>query len=268
MLKIVGLWPQESKNQHEELLSKLRLLFSIIMLFFILIPALVALIRVWGNMILMIDNLQYTLPLLVVTLKIFIMCYKKKALSLLIKMIVKDWTKVKIKEERNVMIKQARITRLLAMCGLSLVFLTFLIAVGSIPFGFSLREVTNLTDPGKPLALQSYYFYDTSNSPKYELTYLGQVISLIISGLFYTGVDNFLGLLILHICGQMENLHLRLLNLKNDANFKTVLKTLLKNLNIQKHIHTYTRVHTFILAKIIFRFFYNCPEDVTFIVYV
>ncbi|XP_025073608.1 odorant receptor Or2-like [Pogonomyrmex barbatus] len=209
MLKIVGLWPQGSKNQREELSSKFRLFFNVITLIFILtIPALVSLIRVWGDMILVIDNLQYTLPLLITTLKVFIMWYNKEALSPLIKMIVKDWTKIKMKEEKSVMLKQAKITRFLAMCGLFMILLTLLITLSSMFSGRTLRYVTNLTDPGRPLAIQVYYLHDTSNSPKYELTYLVQMVALTTSGLSYTAVDNFLGLLILHICGQMENLHL------------------------------------------------------------
>ncbi|XP_018318387.1 odorant receptor Or2-like [Mycetomoellerius zeteki] len=233
MLKIVGLWPQDSKNQHEELLSKLRFLFNIIMLIFVLaIPALVSLIRVWGDMILMIDNLQYTLPLLITILKIFIMWYKKEVLSPLINMIVNDWIKVKMEEERIVMLKQARIIRLLAICGALLILSTLLITFGSFLFGKTLRHITNLTDSiGKPLPIQSYYLHDVSSSPKYELTYLIQTIAIIISGLSYTAVDSFLGLLILHICGQIENLHLRLLNLGNNSNFKAVLKY-----NIKDHI--------------------------------
>ncbi|KAL6260524.1 hypothetical protein P5V15_008048 [Pogonomyrmex californicus] len=224
MLKIVGLWPQGSKNQREELSSKFRLFFNVITLIFILtIPALVSLIRVWGDMILMIDNLQYTLPLLITTLKVFIMWYNKEALSPLIKMIVKDWTKIKMKEEKSVMLKQAKITRFLAMCGLFMILLTLLITLSSMLSGRTLRYVTNLTDSGRPLAIQVYYLHDTSSSPKYELTYLVQMVALTTSGLSYTAVDNFLGLLVLHICGQMENLHLKLLNLK-DSNFKTVLR--------------------------------------------
>ncbi|XP_011060924.1 PREDICTED: odorant receptor 43a-like [Acromyrmex echinatior] len=226
MLKIVGLWPQESKDQHEELLSKIQFLLNIILLIFVLaIPALMSLIRVWGDMILMIDNLQYTLPLLITMLKVFIMWYKKEALSPLINMIVNDWIKVKVEEERIVMLKQAKIVRLLAVCGILMILSTMLITVLSFPFAQTLRHVTNLTDPiGKPLPIQSYYLHDVSSSPKYELTYLIQTIALTTSGLSYTAVDSFLGLLILHICGQIENLHLRLLNLGKDSNFKAVLK--------------------------------------------
>lgn len=215
MLRIVGLWPQDSKNSREALLSKFRLLFNVIMLIFVLtIPALVSLIRVWGDMMLVIDNLQYTLPLLITVLKISIMWCKKQALSSLIDMIVRDWMRVKVKEERRIMLKRAGNTRVLTLCGGVMILFTLLITIPTLLFGFTLRHVTNLTDPDltKPLLIQAYYLHDVSKSPQFELTFLLQAISLTLSGLSYTGIDNFLGLLILHICGQMENLHLRLLN--------------------------------------------------------
>ncbi|XP_011163168.3 odorant receptor Or2 [Solenopsis invicta] len=195
--------------------------------------------RVWGDMILMIDNLQYTLPLVITTLKVFIMWYKKGALSPLINMIVKDWMRAKIKEERNVMLKQARIVRLLAICGGIMILFTLLVTVCSFLFGRTLRYVTNFTDPfGKPLPIQTYYLHDVSTSPKYEITYLIQIISLTISGVSYTAVDNFLGLLILHVCGQMENLHLRLLNLGKNQNFQALLKY-----NVNDHIRLIRSIH-------------------------
>ncbi|GAB1866760.1 Odorant receptor [Camponotus japonicus] len=231
MLKIVGLWPQNSKDTHEALLSKLRLLFNVIMLIFVLtIPALVSLIRVWGDMMLMIDNLQYTLPLLITVLKISIMWCKKKALSSLIDMIMRDWIRVKVEEERRIMLRRAENTRVLALCGGIMILFAVLITIPTF-FGLTVRHVTNVTDPGRPLLIQAYYLHDVSKSPQFELTFLIQVIALTLSGLSYTGIDNFLGLLILHICGQMENLHLRLLNLGNNSEFTTTLK-----FNVKDHI--------------------------------
>ncbi|XP_029662768.1 odorant receptor Or2-like [Formica exsecta] len=231
ILRIVGLWPQDSNNSRETLLPKLRLLFNVITLIFVLtIPAVMSLIRVWGDMILMIDNLQYTLPLLITVLKVSIMWCKKKALSSLIDMIVRDWMRVKVKEERKIMLKRARNTRVLALCGGVMILFTLLITIPAF-FGLTVRHVTNLTNPGKPLLIQAYYLHDVSKSPQFELTFLVQAIALTLSGLSYTGIDNFLGLLILHICGQMENLHLRLLNLGNNPNFKAALK-----FNVKDHI--------------------------------
>ncbi|CAL1677181.1 unnamed protein product [Lasius platythorax] len=232
MLRIVGLWPQDSKNSREALLSKFRFLFNVITLIFVLtIPALVSLIRVWGDMMLMIDNLQYTLPLLITLLKVSIVWYKKRALSSLIDMIVRDWMRVKAKEERRIMLKRAKNIRVLALCGGVMILFTLLITIPSLLFGFTLRHVTNLTDPGKPLLIQAYYLHDVSKSPQFELTFMIQAIALTLSGLSYTGIDNFLGLLILHICGQMENLHLRLLKLGNNPNFKAALK-----FNVKDHV--------------------------------
>ncbi|XP_025161009.1 odorant receptor 4-like [Harpegnathos saltator] len=146
----------------------------------------------------------------------------------LIDMITRDWIKTKIDTERNVMLRQARISRSFSMCGGLMILSTLIFGLILPCFGLTLRHVTNLTDPGKPLPIQSYYLHDVSKSPQFELTLLIQGVGLTLSGLTYTGVDTFLGLLILHICGQMENLHMRLTNLGKDTNYKAAVK---KNVN-------------------------------------
>lgn len=153
-------------------------------------------------------------------------------LMLLINMIAKDWIKTKIEKERNVMLRQARISRVLAMCGGLMILSTLIFGmIFPLCFGWTIRYVTNLTDPGKPLIIQTYYIYDMTKSPQFELTLMVQGIGLILSGLTYTGVDTFLGLLVLHICGQMENLHIRLANLEKDTNYKAILKY-----NVKDHV--------------------------------
>lgn len=79
MLKIVGLWPPDNRDAHQIIRSKFRLLYNFITLLFILmIPALVSLIRVWGHMLLVIDNLQYSLSVLMTIFKICIIWYKQE----------------------------------------------------------------------------------------------------------------------------------------------------------------------------------------------
>ncbi|XP_039312121.1 odorant receptor 43a isoform X1 [Solenopsis invicta] len=232
MLKIVGLWPQQSKDQYKKFFSKFRMLFNATAIVFILtIPALAQLIKVWGDMIQIIDNLQFTLPFLVTTLKVFIMWYKKGALLLLTNMIMKDWTRVKMDEERNVMLKKAKTTRLLLKIGVFFTVLAVFSRLGSVFFKEYIWRVNNLTNHERSLPVPTYYWYDVTSSPKYELTYLAQTIGAFAIALTYVAVDNFLGLLILHVCGQMENLHLRLLHLGKDPDFRTVLK-----FNVKDHI--------------------------------
>ncbi|XP_039312115.1 odorant receptor 43a-like isoform X1 [Solenopsis invicta] len=232
MLKIFGLWPQQNEDQYKDFFSKFRMLFNATIIICVLtIPALAHLINVWGDMIQIIDNLQLTLSFLITTFKIFIMWYKKEVLLLLINKIIKDWTRVKMDEERNVMLKKAKITRLILQIGLFFTVLAAFSRPGSIFFKEYIWHVNNFTNHERPLPVPTHYWYDVTSSPKYELTLLAQAIGLFACGLTYIAVDNFLGLLILHVCGQMENLHLRLLHLGNDPDFKAVLKY-----NVKDHI--------------------------------
>ncbi|XP_039312099.1 odorant receptor 43a isoform X2 [Solenopsis invicta] len=232
MLKIIGLWPEQNRKQYKEFFSKFRMLFNATAIVFILIiPALAQLINVWGDMIQIIDNLQFTLPFLVTILKVFIMWYKKADLLLLTNKIIKDWTRVKMDKERNVMLKKARITRLILKVGVFVTVLAVFSKLSSVFFKEYIWHVNNLTNHERSLPFPTYNWYDVTSSPKYELTYLAQTIGAIAVAVTYVAVDNFLGLLILHICGQMENLNLRLLNLGKHPDFKAVLKY-----NIKDHI--------------------------------
>ncbi|XP_032681312.1 odorant receptor 47a-like isoform X1 [Odontomachus brunneus] len=142
MLKIVGLWPPDSNNIRELLFSKLCRLFNIVILIFVLtIPALMSLIRVWGDMMSIIDNLQYTLPLLITILKVSIMWSKKKVLTSLINMITNDWIKTKVEEERNVMLRYARISRIFATCGGFMILSTLIFGLIFPCFGLTIRSI-------------------------------------------------------------------------------------------------------------------------------
>ncbi|XP_025161020.1 odorant receptor 43a-like [Harpegnathos saltator] len=232
ILRIAGLWPPDNYDTREALKSKIWLLYNFLTILFILtIPMLISLIRVWGDMILMIENMQYSLPCIGTIFKICIIWYKQADLLPLINMIERDWMKPKMKEERDVMLNRARIVRVIAICGISGALCGIIITFSFPYLGLRLRQVTNLTDSGKPLPVPSYFLHDVSKSPQYELTLLMQSITAVACGCSYTAVDHFLGLLILHICGQLENLHLRLSRMKKYPNFNAALEY-----NVQDHI--------------------------------
>ncbi|XP_025161017.1 odorant receptor Or2-like [Harpegnathos saltator] len=146
-------------------------------------------------------------------------------------MMTRDWMKPKMKEEQDVMLKHARTSRMIAMSGWFIIIIIVMINLIYPCFGTTTRHVTNLTDPGKPLPMQTYYLHDVSKSPQFELTLLAQRITIIISSISYYATDHFLGLLVLHVCGQMENLHIRLTHMEQYTNFNVVLKY-----NVQDHI--------------------------------
>ncbi|XP_032681757.1 odorant receptor 13a-like [Odontomachus brunneus] len=232
MLKVVGLWPLDNRDSRQIVKLKFqRLCCFIIILFVVAIPSLISLIRVWGDMILMIDNMQYCLPLSMIVLKICIIWYKQEVLGLLIDMVEEDWVKVKMKEERNIMLKCARIARTIAVCGMFMAFFGIISLYGLPFFKITKSCVTNLTDFEKHFPIPSYYLHDVTKSPQFELTLLAQAFASSIGSMSYSAVDNLFGLLAFHVCGQLENLHLRLKHMKKYRNYDEVLKY-----NVQDHI--------------------------------
>ncbi|XP_025075746.1 uncharacterized protein LOC112553061, partial [Pogonomyrmex barbatus] len=219
-LELVGLWPKNDQVIKNKFASDLRMAIIFIIVTFVSgIPLTCSLIRVWGDMMLVVDNLQITLPLLVVSLKLVIMRWKQTALVSIIKMMAEDWMELKTTKERDVMMRQAQIARTIVISGYILMVLAFIVVIVLPYFGLSLRHLTNLTDPGKPLPLQTYYFYNIDKSPQFELTYIVQAITIFLAAVTYTSVDAFLGLAILHFSGQLENFKGRISGLISCQNF-------------------------------------------------
>ncbi|XP_070170260.1 odorant receptor 49b-like isoform X4 [Polyergus mexicanus] len=207
---MLGLWPQVFENVRDRFLSDLRTIFSFFLFLFIgLIPTIHSLVRTWGDMIAIIDNLQFTLPLVMTIIKLVIIRWRKTALC----------------------------------------FLIFLPC-----FGTSLRYVTNITDPVKILPLPTYYFYDKDQSPYYELTFAGQALLLVMAAVCYTGVDNLLGLLVFHLCGQMENLKERLINMRHKT-FRSRLAFIIKDhIRLIKYFDIVENTFTMLLLGLLLYF--------------
>lgn len=139
-------------------------------------------------------------------------------------MMAEDWMALKLDAERDVMMKRARIARLIVICGYVLMILAFTMIIVFPCFGISFRHLTNLTDRDRLLPLQTYYFYDTDKSPQFELTFIIQAMTIFLAAITYTSVDAFLGLAVLHICGQLENFRYRLVNLISCKDFDSTLR--------------------------------------------
>ncbi|XP_014471568.1 PREDICTED: uncharacterized protein LOC106742801 [Dinoponera quadriceps] len=142
-------------------------------------------------------------------------------------MIAEDWITSKCAQERNIMIRRAQSARIIITCAYCIMGVAILLFVLILPgFGISVRLTTNFTNSGKKLPLQTYHICDTTKSPQYELTYITQAIYVFFAIISYTGIDNFLGLVIFHICGQLDILKNRLarLNKNMNMNFHKALK--------------------------------------------
>lgn len=148
-------------------------------------------------------------------------------------MVVEDWLKTKTAQERDIMIKQARIARaIIKFGGLLMVFATVILIVPPC-FGYTTRYLINLTDPNprRPMLVQTYFMRDVTETPHYEFVITAQATSITLAAISYTGVDCFLGLLVFHICAQLEILKKRVLNLNSFKDFNAAVA-----FNIEDHL--------------------------------
>ncbi|KMQ88604.1 odorant receptor 13a [Lasius niger] len=157
-------------------------------------------------------------------------------------MVEDDWTRLKTEKERAIMVRRAQAARLIMIWGYFVMFVSFILVVIFPSFGVSLRYLTNITDPGRLMPLQTYYMYNINNSPFYEITFVLQGFSLMAAATMYTGTDTFMGFLVFHVCGQLENLRARILDLE----FNRIEDSL--SSNVREHIRL-IRSHTHITEK-------------------
>ncbi|XP_067206064.1 odorant receptor 22c-like [Linepithema humile] len=220
--KMIGLWPenQEETNTNNFFSNILASFIFIMITLVLVIPLIWSLVRIWSDMILMIDNLQLTIPIILSCLKLVIMRWKRSAILLIVNMMAEDWMYLSVDAERHVMIKQAQIARLFTIYEYSMGTFAIIILTVLPSFGLHFRLLTNLTDRDRVLPIQAYYFYDTDKSPQFELTLAAQFISMCFNIIIYVSVDTFFMFTIFHICSQLKNFRFRLLdlNLYNDFN--------------------------------------------------
>lgn len=75
-----GVWPENNKTRQKIIMSNIRTIVILnIMVWGVAIPSVHSLIRIRDDIMSVIDNLQYIIPLLMAILKLLIMWQKKKS---------------------------------------------------------------------------------------------------------------------------------------------------------------------------------------------
>ncbi|XP_011861767.1 PREDICTED: uncharacterized protein LOC105558600 isoform X2 [Vollenhovia emeryi] len=262
-LDFIGLWPKTVQSHRQKLMCNCRVLIVFLgVMFAILVPAIHSLLRISGDIMLMLDNLQFTLPGISCSIRIIIFWWKKEAIIPIMNMMAEDWLKSKSVEDRNIMIRQAKNARIIITCAYCIMGVACFFIILLPGFGISMRLTPNITDPGRPMPLQTYYIYDITKRPQYELTFISQAIFIVLSMMSYSGIDNFLGLLIFHICGQLDILKNRLTYLHTYIDSHNMLKScvmkhirLLRAIEIIEDTYNVTLLILFVYFAVLFSFY-------------
>ncbi|XP_044583689.1 neprilysin-2-like isoform X3 [Cotesia glomerata] len=241
-LKVCGVWPNIRRPNWLRMLISIRVtIATLIVMIFTIIPGLFALVKVWGNMTLIIDNLIITLPFFTAIFKLNVLWAKEEEVQKLFDDISEDWSRPRSEIERNIMVKTATVARNVTIFAYILVI--WVILIHHLPLwvaGIVPRTPTNLTDGTRALVMQTIYFYDETLTPTFEITATCQFLSSLVAGSSYTTIDCVFGALILHVSGQLQVLEVKVQNLCNhyDKATKSVDKIL-----FQKDLNSVAKAH-------------------------
>ncbi|KAK0086392.1 hypothetical protein PV326_005559 [Microctonus aethiopoides] len=247
-MKLCGVYFNENLPKWQKMLINTRaILTAFIAINFISIPSTVALIKVWGDLTLVIDNLIVNVPFTLSTCHFITMCYKKKEIIELFYEMKNDWAEKKTEVERKIMVRATKISQLITRYAYILVLIV--IATHNLPFwilGIVPRTHTNITDGDQPLIAQTIYIYDLNVDMYYKITAIGQTMSSLIVGISYTTTGCIFYTFILHVCGQLQILRIHMEKIFEHCNNKTELDDEIVTKLIKSTVKRHQRIIKFV----------------------
>ncbi|XP_011866989.1 PREDICTED: odorant receptor 43a-like [Vollenhovia emeryi] len=214
-----------------------------------------AAIRVWGDIVLVVNSLQTALPYLATSIKYYIFQGKRTDISSVLNMMAEDWMAFKSDTERRVMIRRARTARLIMIMGYILAMTSSFLVLVPPYFETESVQIINFMNRSKSLPLETYTFYDTDKSPQFELTYLLHAVVTLIASIIETCVDLFLVLIVLHVSGQLEIFRYRLIRLVSCENFNEALSDIVrKHLRLIRFVDTIETMYSLVMLLLLFYF--------------
>ncbi|KAK0169054.1 hypothetical protein PV327_002801 [Microctonus hyperodae] len=158
-----------------------------------------------------------------------------------------DWAEEKTDVERKIMIRATKISQLITRYAYILVLIV--IATHNLPFwilGIVPRTHTNITDGDQPLIAQTIYIYDLNVDMYFKITAIGQTMSSLIVGISYTTTGCIFYTFILHVCGQLQILRIRMEKIFESHNNKTELDDEIVTILIKSTVKRHQKIIKFV----------------------
>ncbi|XP_029670057.1 odorant receptor 13a-like [Formica exsecta] len=254
-LRLLGVWPDPRIP-----LSNFRrpsLAFIIVtcsLSFYVIIPQFINMIRVWGNVARMVEDIASANFSLMALSKLLATWYHSGTLRTLMMSVMTDWINSTNKCERNTMLRFARRGRNLSFGCYALATITL---VFYICFNL-LKLYQNIHQPQRSLIYHFVYPYNAQKSPNYEITFVIQLSGGIYTALLNSTVDSFISILLLHVCAQLVNLRMALNNLIDELANKSISYTKFK-----EGLATVAVRHKHLIRNV--RMINNCYSAVLFV---
>ncbi|XP_047345862.1 odorant receptor 13a-like isoform X1 [Vespa velutina] len=202
-LSVLGVWPEPSKTTFLWRLTSASIFWTstTVTLLFINAPQMADLILNSTSLDEAIENLSINIPIAFAVTKQIVLRYHGKALKSLLVEIVNDWNQTQQESERLLMLKTAKLSRMISLFCSTLSYLMVITFI-SLQIYANMASASEVDLGG--LLHPATFPYDIKKSPYFEITWLGQFMTTILAGISYSCFDTFHAVFVLHLCGQLS----------------------------------------------------------------
>ncbi|XP_076173390.1 odorant receptor 13a-like [Ptiloglossa arizonensis] len=216
-LRLVGIWPEPMTNDKRSSNYK-AVILCLWVIVFGAAPQSVNLFLLNGDFEQITQNLCLAnIPAINAVVKVFVTWYRRKDLKPLVKSFYDDWHSPKTDEERTTMTNSAKITSNLSTWCTLLTQTMVTVYIGLRTFTI-LRSDRSKESQDHLVLYPGYFPYNVRPTLVLVLTNVAQAFAAYCATIPYTSVDTFIAMLVVHTCGQFENLRRRLEGLMDEKN--------------------------------------------------
>ncbi|XP_058795484.1 odorant receptor 13a-like isoform X2 [Phymastichus coffea] len=215
--KLLGVWPSDTNDQStddskEPWHVRFRIPFMIVLLlFWICLPQTWALALDINNLSLVVNNLMTNAAAFSGSIKLFFLWHSKEVMRPVVELARSDWMRAKSVGERELMLRRATHMRFVTLVDYAAIILSLFSFLIFPLLHIDIRLKSNITDyADRHLLVQSYYPFDYSKTPYFELSLGLQYLGALFAGLSITVPESYFGALVMHISSQFEILSLGL----------------------------------------------------------
>ncbi|THK33251.1 odorant receptor 22c-like [Diachasma alloeum] len=214
-LDVLGAWPRRNSGIIGRQRSLVCALGIIILIY---LPQSASVVVHWGNMDAVIECLSVNGPVFLAFAKLLLFRYRRKEIRMLIDFMSDDWNTPRSLEEREAMLRTAKMSRVISL-GSGVITHTLFVAYifYKIYFGIEDMKRTDL-DPRLAVGLlhPARLPFDTRKIEYFIPMWIGQCFCTYFSMTIYAVFDCMISAVVLHICGQFSVIGLALRNLADD----------------------------------------------------
>ncbi|KAF3054574.1 Odorant receptor 077 [Nylanderia fulva] len=210
-LRLFGAWPDPYVSLNIFRPNIRFIIIACILILYVIVPQLTNVLRAWGNVTRVVENLASANFSLLALSKLITTWYHGETLRTLMTSVVTDW-RTSNSWERDTMLNIAR-------RGRSLAFKCYMAVTGalSLYLCFNLLKLyRNLPLQQRSLVYRYSYPYNSQKSPNYEITFIIQLFGGVYTAIINCTVDCFVSIFLLHMCAQLINLRTTLNNLVSE----------------------------------------------------